>query len=231
MSPGLAFVGISILGTWGLANIGLIASGIFLLFFPGDPVVKPDGSTIEGGLGNMGGWFLLLVGLASTGAMMAVVSPLMGLDPPIPLKAKNRIPHEKMKRWSSAGMLDDYEDGTPKEIRMRSVRVVIVRMGDRAYALGALCSHVRLPLAGIPGSPLKPMPIQDECITCPFHGARFEVETGKVVRQPWDSAWNGEHAFLGRVQSKLVPWPKKAEDMQTYPVNVENGEIMVMLPR
>ncbi|MEX2081024.1 MAG: Rieske (2Fe-2S) protein [Dehalococcoidia bacterium] len=226
MSPGLAVLGMSILGTWGLATLGLIVGGIFLLFFPGDPTTDS-----EGGFSAIGPWVLLVTGLISGGAMMAVVSPLLGLDPPTPIKAKNRIPHTKMKRWASAGRLEDYKDGMPKEIRMRTVRVVIVRMGDSAYALGALCSHVRLPLAGFPGSPIKPMPIQDGCITCPFHGARFEVDSGNVVRQPWSSGWNEEHTFLGRVQSKLIPWPRQAEDTQTYPVNIENGEIMVMLPR
>ena len=85
---------------------------------------------------------------------------------------------------------------------------------------------------------------------CPFHGARFEVETGKVVRQPFDSQFNNDHPFLGRLQSKLFkvlafvpipyqafPVPKfarptsSAEDIQTYPVQIENGEILVGLPR
>jgi len=42
VSPALAFLGISILGTWGLASIGLIAGGIIMLFFPGDPTTASD---------------------------------------------------------------------------------------------------------------------------------------------------------------------------------------------
>ncbi|MDW8046039.1 MAG: Rieske (2Fe-2S) protein, partial [Chloroflexota bacterium] len=164
MSPGLALVGLSVIGTWGVASIAIIAAGVIMIFFPGEPV--PGGSD-----NTLGGVFLLLGGLASLGLMQMVVAPLLGLDPPLPIPAKKIVPHERMKRWVSAGKLTDFPDGLPKEIRLRAQRVVIVRMGNRAYALSALCSHARLPLAGFPGSPIKPYPVQEECVTCPFHGA------------------------------------------------------------
>ncbi len=226
MSPALAVLGMAILGTWGLASIGLIASGIILMFFPGDPT-----TTSEGGVTAVAPWVLLISGFMSMGLMSLTIGPLMGLDPPIPVKAKTIIPHAKLKRWARAGGLVDFPDGRPKEVRIRTVRVLIVRMGETAYAFSGLCSHMRLPLGGFPGSPIKPYPIRDGCVTCPFHGARFDVTNGRVVRQPWDSQWNEQHPFLGRVQSKLIPWPRKAEDIQTYPVRIENGDVMVMLPR
>jgi nitrite reductase/ring-hydroxylating ferredoxin subunit len=163
--------------------------------------------------------------------MQMTVAPLLGLDPPLPLKAKNRIPQTKLKRWANAGPLDSFPDGTPKEIRIRSQRVAIVRMGENVYALGALCSHARLPLGGFPGSPIKAEPIRDDCVMCPFHGARFEVTTGKVVRQPFSSEFNEQHPFLGRLQNKLMFFNRKAEDMQTYPARVEDGDVMVHLPK
>lgn len=226
MSPALAVLGLAILGTWGLAGIGLVAAGIILMFFPGDPTTAS-----EGGVASFGPWVLLISGFISLGLMSLTLGPLMGIDPPIPIKAKSIIPHARMKRWARAGALTAFPDGVPKEVRMRTLRVLIVRMGDQAYAMSALCTHMRLPLGGFPGSPIKSAPVRDECVMCPFHGARFEVANGRVVRQPWDSQFNDEHPFFGRLQSKLIPWPKKAEDIQTYPVNIENGEIMVGLPR
>lgn len=226
MSPALAVLGMSILGTWGLASIGLIAAGIIMLFFPGDPTTAS-----EGGTSGIAGWVLLASGFVSMGLMSLTLGPLMGMDPPIPIKAKSIIPASKMKRWESAGRLEDFEDGLPKEVRMRTVRVLIVRDGENAYALGALCSHMRLPLGSFPGAPIKPEPLRDGCVTCPFHGAKFDVETGNVVRQPWSSEFNNDHPFFGRIQSKLIPWPKKAETQQTYPTKVEDGRIMVHLPR
>jgi nitrite reductase/ring-hydroxylating ferredoxin subunit len=116
--------------------------------------------------------------------------------------------------------------------------------------MNALCSHARLPLAGLAGSPVKAQPVQDGCVMCPFHGARFEVASGKVVRQPFSSSFNNDHPFLGGLQSKMfkalqfVPMPYQAfpvpkfarpsmdaEDAQTYPVKIEGEDIMVGLPR
>jgi len=242
VSPALAVLGVSILGTWGLASIGLIAGGIILLFFPGDPTTASDNT--------LGGIVLLVLGLVSGGLMQVVVAPLLGLDAPVPVKAKDIKAHAAFTRWAKAGQLRDYVDGVPKEVRLRAQRVLVVRQGENAYAMAGLCSHARLPLGGLPGSPIKPVPLQDNCVMCPFHGARFEVSTGKVVRQPFSSQFNNDHPLLGRVQSKLwkllrfipmpyqaFPVPKvsrpslEAEDMQTYPVKVENGEILVGLPK
>ncbi len=242
MSPALAVLGVSILGTWGLASIGLIAAGIIMLFFPGDPTTSSDNT--------LGGIVFLVSGLASMGLMQVVVAPLLGLDAPVPFRAKDNKAHSRFTNWAKAGLVRDYTDGVPKEMRLRAQRVLIVRQGDEITAMNALCSHARLPLGGLPGSPIKPMPIQDGCVTCPFHGARFDVETGKAVRQPFTSQWNNDHPLLGGLQSKLwkvlrlVPMPYQAfpvpklarpsmgaEDQQTYPVRIEDGVIMVGLPR
>lgn len=223
MSPALAFIGISIIGTWGLASIGLIAGGIILIFFPGDPITASDNT--------LGGIVLIILGLISGGLMQMTVGPLLGIDPPIRIPAKSIKPHAAMTKWARAGLLRDYPDGIAREVRLRAQRVTLVRHGDDVYALNGLCSHARLPLAGIAGSPIKPYPVQEDCLTCPFHGARFEVATGKVVQQPFSSQWNHDHPFLGRLQSKMFFWNKSAEDIQTYPVRVENGEILVGLPK
>lgn len=235
MSPFLAFVGVSVAGTWGLASIGLIASGIILLVAPGDAETA-SGATLPGIV-------MLVFGIINLGIMQVTISPLLGLDPPLPVPKKTIIPAEKLTRWVKTGqLLRDLPDGTPKEVRVRGQRILLVRREDRVNALTALCSHARLPLGGFPGSPIKPEPVRDDCIMCPFHGARFEVETGRVVRQPFDSRFNQEHPFLGGIQSKLfrllsappappgVPKPSmNAEDIQTYPCRVENGEVLVAL--
>jgi nitrite reductase/ring-hydroxylating ferredoxin subunit len=223
VSPALAFLGLSILGTWGLASIAMIAGGIILIFFPGSQDTSSDPM--------VGGIVLLVFGLISAGLMQVTVAPLLGLDPPLPIKAKSIVPHSRMKRWVNAGPLEAFPDGLPKEVRMRSQRVAIVRSGEDAYAFGALCSHARLPYGGFPGSPVKALPVRDGCITCPFHGARYELDSGKVVRQPFTSEWNNEHPFLGRLQSKLFFFNKRAEDTQTFPVRIEDGDIIVGLPR
>lgn len=236
MSLALAFIGVSVLATWGLASVGLIAGGIILFFFPGDAVTASDP--------QVGGVILFVFGLINLAVMIPVISPLLGLDPPLPIPARSIKPREAMTRWANAGLVRDLPHGVPVEKRLRAQRVTLVRMEDNVYALNGLCSHARLPLAGIPLSPIKADPIRDNCVMCPFHGARFDIETGRVVRQPFSSEFNNDHPFLGRLQSKLframsapptpsfMPKPSMhAEDLQTYPVRIEGGEILVALPK
>jgi nitrite reductase/ring-hydroxylating ferredoxin subunit len=242
VSPALAFLGVSILGTWGLASIGLIAAGIIMLFFPGDPITASDNT--------LGGLFFLVLGIISLTLTQVVVAPLLGLDAPVPFRSKDNKAHSRFTKWAKAGLVRDYTDGVPKEVRLRSQRVLLVRQGDDVHAMNALCTHARLPIGGLPGSPIKPMPVQDGCVTCPFHGARFEVTSGKAVREPFTSSWNNDHPLLGGLQSKLwkvlrfIPMPYQAfpvpkiarpslgaEDIQTYPVRIESGEVLVGLPK
>ena len=201
-------------------------------------------------LSVIGGIVLIVAGLISGGLMQVVVAPLLGLDAPVPTRAKDIKAHGTFTRWANAGQLRDFVDGVPKEIRLRAQRVLMIRQGQEMYAMAALCSHARLPLGGIPGSPVKAAAVQDGCVMCPFHGARFEISNGKVVRQPFNSQFNNDHPFLGGLQSKLfkvlqfIPMPYQAfpvpkfarptmgaEDMQTYPVKIEGEDIMVGLPR
>lgn len=223
MSPALMILGISIIGTWGLASLGLVVGGLFLIFWPGNPTT--DSSAMAGGI------VLLCIGLVSGGLMQWMVMPLLGLDLPVPIRAKSILPFAKMTNWANAGYVRDLPDGTPKEVRLHSQRVTLIRKGDDVHALGGLCTHARLPLAGIPGSPIKPYEIQEDCVMCPFHGARFDITNGHCVRQPFSTQFNNDHPFLGRFQEKLFFWNKKAEDIQTYPVEIENGQVRVGLPK
>ena len=223
MSVALAIVGVSILGTWGIATISLIVGGIILIVAPADVETTSSGLAV--------GIFLLISGLISGGLMQVIAMPLMGIDPPLPVKAKNNIPHDQMKGWANAGSLRNFPDGIATEVRLHSFRVAIVRQGEEVYATAALCPHARLPLGSFPGAPIRPEPVRDGCVMCPFHGARFDLSNGDTVRQPFASEFNADHPFLGAFQSKLFFWNKGAEAIQTYPVRIENDEVIVGLPR
>ncbi len=56
------------------------------------------------------------------------------------------------------------------------VALVVVREGQKTRALGDRCSHR--------GGPLSNGRIQDDCIVCPWHGSRFDMDTGAVRRGP-----------------------------------------------
>ena len=58
--------------------------------------------------------------------------------------------------------------------------------------------------------------VDDGCLECPWHGARYDVATGKMVRGP-------QGAF--RPISGVIKATTGARPLQTYPVEVRDGAI------
>ena len=56
------------------------------------------------------------------------------------------------------------------------------------------------------GGPLAEGPLDGTCVTCPWHGWQFDVRTGKGMGAPI------------------------TEDLQTFAVKIEGGDVLVALP-
>jgi nitrite reductase/ring-hydroxylating ferredoxin subunit/uncharacterized membrane protein len=61
-----------------------------------------------------------------------------------------------------------------------SATVFLHRHDGRVYAFANTCTHL--------GGPLNEGTVHDGCITCPWHGSTFRLETGEIVRGPASSA-------------------------------------------
>jgi nitrite reductase/ring-hydroxylating ferredoxin subunit len=67
----------------------------------------------------------------------------------------------------------------PTEARAFSVGgrdVLLCEVDGEVYALDAICTHEELPLDGAE--------VDEGILECPWHGARYEVRTGKVRSLP-----------------------------------------------
>ena len=80
-------------------------------------------------------------------------------------------------------------------IKLNDEEILLCRDGEDYFAVSYYCSHEIFPLEG--GS------IANRCITCPYHGAEFSLETGEAMAPP---AW---------------------EDIKIYPTSVEKGIISI----
>lgn len=78
--------------------------------------------------------------------------------------------------WRSARRLDDLVEGTPSGASVDGLDVVLVRRGADVASLAGACIHA--------GGPLADGTVEDGCIVCPWHGSRFDVDDGHVVRGP-----------------------------------------------
>jgi len=88
--------------------------------------------------------------------------------------------------------------GQAKAVDVKGQTVALFNVGGTFYAIEDTCTHV--------GGPLSEGEVQGTAVTCPWHGAQFDVTSGKVLGPP------------------------AAEGVKSYPVRVEGDEIKVELP-
>jgi len=99
-----------------------------------------------------------------------------------------------------AGIADgDIPEGTPVVGHAHGEPVVIVRSGDRCFAVGATCSHY--------GGPLGEGIVVGDTIRCPWHHARFDLQTGDAIAAPALSPVPCYEVL--RKEGRLVVGPKK----------------------
>ena len=85
--------------------------------------------------------------------------------------------------WEAAG--EDYEAVMPVadvqenklyRVTVAGVPVVLLRQGERFFAISATCPHA--------GGPLDEGTLTGDVVTCPWHGSRFCVRDGRVLTGP-----------------------------------------------
>lgn len=70
----------------------------------------------------------------------------------------------------------DIPEGRPVKGKLGINTLALVRHGDTVLAVHDQCAHA--------GGPLSDGSIEDGAITCPWHGSRFRLADGRVVRGP-----------------------------------------------
>jgi 3-phenylpropionate/trans-cinnamate dioxygenase ferredoxin subunit len=76
--------------------------------------------------------------------------------------------------------------------------ICLTKVDGTIYAFTDNCTHI--------SGPLSEGDLHGDVLTCPWHGAQFNVRTGKVLRGP------------------------ARQDILTYPVRVEGQSILISLP-
>jgi 3-phenylpropionate/trans-cinnamate dioxygenase ferredoxin subunit len=85
----------------------------------------------------------------------------------------------------------------PFAARVEGRRLGLYRLGDRIYAIDDICPHQY--------AVLTDGYLEDGCIECPLHQARFDIRTGAAISGPAE------------------------RNVQTYPVKIEQGLVLVEL--
>jgi nitrite reductase/ring-hydroxylating ferredoxin subunit/uncharacterized membrane protein len=99
----------------------------------------------------------------------------------------------KSSPFRAAVPLVDLEENRPTHVRAGAEDLVLVRDGDRVYALAQSCAHF--------GAPLSEGKVEDGCIVCPWHQSKFRLEDGHAEEGP--TAYPQPH-YETRVRNGLV---------------------------
>lgn len=108
------------------------------------------------------------------------------------------------------GAVDNFEPGTPYRVMVRNRALVVVRHGDRFYALRDTCPHqgARLSDGQVSGTTLadsvggpRQYARDGEILRCPWHGWQFDIKTGYTLV---DSARTRVRTYSVRAQDGRV---------------------------
>ena len=114
--------------------------------------------------------------------------------------------------------VDDIPAGNMKHIEVGGKEIVIVNANGKFYALNDRCAHMNAPLSM--GN------LTGNIVTCPFHGAKFDVTSRKKISEPvltpsqemepLPITWQKYLEYAGRLMSHI-----KTYDQPTYEVKVK----------
>ena len=122
--------------------------------------------------------------------------------------------------------VDDIPAGNMKHIEVRGKEIVIVNANGKFYALNDRCAHMNAPLSM--GN------LTGNIVTCPFHGAKFEVNSGKKVEEPvltssqemepLPKTWQNFMEHAGQLMSNI-----KTYDQPAYETTIEGNSVKVKI--
>ena len=103
-----------------------------------------------------------------------------------------------MTEFIKVAAQDELEEGGLLAVEVDGEPICLAKVDGRVFAFTDNCTHI--------SGPLNEGDLEGCVLTCPWHGAQFDVRTGKVLRGP------------------------ARQDIITYPVKVEDESILISLP-
>jgi len=107
--------------------------------------------------------------------------------------ADRNADHAGVEDWTDVGNLRDLPMRRPVRRTVGGEDLLVYRIGSTVRVLAATCSHL--------GGPLEQGSVEDECVTCPWHGSTFALTDGAVVSGP---ATHPQPAYDVRVVGRTV---------------------------
>ncbi|HZA68684.1 MAG TPA: non-heme iron oxygenase ferredoxin subunit [Nitrososphaeraceae archaeon] len=119
--------------------------------------------------------------------------------------------------------IDEIPEGKMKHAEIDGNEILVANTDGKIYALCDRCSHTNAPLSM--GN------LKDNVVTCPMHGARFDIKTGKKISDPtmpsinMDSLPSNLQKYMqhaGQILSRI-----RTYDQKKYEVKIEGNSVKV----
>ncbi len=72
--------------------------------------------------------------------------------------------------------IDSILDGDLKQFYAGETEILVIKLNNEFFCLAARCTHA--------GAPLVFSELNNDIITCPWHGSRFKIIDGTVIKGP-----------------------------------------------
>jgi nitrite reductase/ring-hydroxylating ferredoxin subunit len=133
----------------------------------------------------------------------------------------------KQHQFIDASDISDVPQGSMKHVELEEKEILLANSDGKLYALCDRCSHMN--------APLSMGTLNGKVVTCPMHGARFDVTTGKKAGEPMapdpskfpepiPQSLQKMFARSAEIMSKI-----KTHDQPTYETTVEGNGVKVRM--
>jgi nitrite reductase/ring-hydroxylating ferredoxin subunit len=135
---------------------------------------------------------------------------------------------EKSMKIIDVAKTDEIPVGKTKHVEVNGKEIMIANVDGKYFALSDRCGHSSALLSM--GS------IDENLITCPLHGAQFDLTTGKKIKEPIlvppglsldniPEKWKNFAQRAFEIASHI-----KTYDQEKYEVEVEGNSIRIVVP-
>ncbi len=122
------------------------------------------------------------------------------------------------EEWIRVAAEQDLKEGVPVSVELEEEKnVLLVRRGSTVHACGAACTHY--------GAPLADGHLSGNIITCPWHNARFDIESGRLLSPP---ALNNLPSYEAKIESGAVYVRARGSNVVPMPEG-KDGRTFVIL--
>ena len=124
------------------------------------------------------------------------------------------------------GKVNEIPDGKMKHVEVDGKEVLVANVGGKFYAISDRCGHMNalLSMGNLKGN----------TVTCPFHGSRFDVISGKKLSEPiltpsqemepLPQTWQKYLEHIGQLMAHI-----KTYDQTTYETKVEGDSVKIRI--